>query len=118
MITTEVAFARSTWRKSKEFSAGLHDLAQRMPMELVRLYVTEGVRTPRVRIDYYDRIDELRALRREAAMNTARKNLDWDGMRAAALDPELLDARREPHKCEEECAMCGNFCAVKMLREL
>ena len=52
MITTEVAFARSTWRKSKEFSAGLHDLAQRMPMELVRLYVTEGVRTPRVRIDY------------------------------------------------------------------
>ena len=59
-----------------------------------------------------------RALRREAAMKTARKNLDWDGMRAAALDPELLDARREPHKCEEECAMCGNFCAVKMLREL
>ena len=68
MITTEVAFARSTWRKSKEFSAGLHDLAQRMPMELVRLYVTEGVRTPRVRIDYYDRIDELRALRREALL--------------------------------------------------
>ena len=58
------------------------------------------------------------ALRREAAMNTARKNLDWEGMRAAALDPELLDARREPHKCEEECAMCGNFCAVKMLREI
>ena len=50
------------------FSAGLHDLAQRMPMELVRLYVTEGVRTPRVRIDYYDRIDELRALRREALL--------------------------------------------------
>lgn len=67
MITTEVAFARSTWRKSKEFSAGLHDLAQRMPMELVRLYVTEGVRTPRVRIDYYDRIDELRALRQARA---------------------------------------------------
>ena len=68
MITTEVAFSRSTWRKSKEFSTALHDLAQRMPMELVRLYVTEGVRTPRVRIDYYDRIDELRALRREALL--------------------------------------------------
>ena len=37
-------------------------------MELVRLYVTEGVRTPRVRIDYYDRIDELRELRREALL--------------------------------------------------
>ena len=73
MITTEVAFARSTWRKSKEFSAGLHDLAQRMPMELVRLYVTEGVRTPRVRIDYYDRIDELRELRREALLAEMRR---------------------------------------------
>ncbi len=68
MTTTEVAFARSTWRKSREFSTALHDLAQRMPMELVRLYVTEGVRTPRVRIDYYDRIDELRELRREALL--------------------------------------------------
>ena len=62
MTTTEVAFARSTWRKSREFSTALHDLAQRMPMELVRLYVTEGVRTPR------DRIDELRELRREALL--------------------------------------------------
>ena len=68
MTTTEVAFARSTWRKSREFSTALHDLAQRMPMELVRLYVTEGMRTPRVRIDYYDRIDELRELRREALL--------------------------------------------------
>ena len=63
-------------------------------------------------------LERPRALRREAAMNKARKHLDWEGMRAAALDPELLDKRREPHKCEEECAMCGNFCAVKMLREL
>lgn len=68
MVTTEVAFARSTWRKSREFSDGLHELAQRMPMELVRLYVTEGVRTPRVRTDYYDRIDELRELRRQALL--------------------------------------------------
>ena len=68
MTTTEVAFARSTWRKSRAFSTALHDLAQRMPMELVRLYVTEGMRTPRVRIDYYDRIDELRELRREALL--------------------------------------------------
>ena len=50
MTTTEVAFARSTWRKSREFSTALHDLAQRMP------------------IDYYDRIDELRELRREALL--------------------------------------------------
>lgn len=58
-----------------------------------------------------------RALAREAAMNAARKALDWDGMARAALDPEQLAKRREPHKGEEVCAMCGKFCAVKMLRE-
>ncbi|MEY8461534.1 hypothetical protein AALA69_10470 [Eggerthellaceae bacterium 24-137] len=68
MVTTEVAFARSTWRKSREFSDGLHELAQRMPMELVRLYVTEGARTPRVPLNCYDRIDELCELRREALL--------------------------------------------------
>ena len=68
MVTTEVAFARSTWRKSREFNAGVRDLARLMPMELVRLYVTEGTRTPRVPLTCYDRIDELRTLRREALL--------------------------------------------------
>lgn len=58
------------------------------------------------------------ALKREADMARSRMALDWDGMRAAALDPEILDKRREPHKHEDACAMCGNFCAVKMLREV
>jgi phosphomethylpyrimidine synthase len=58
-----------------------------------------------------------RAMRREKAMNEARKALDWAGMAAAALDPSMLHMRREGHKNEEVCAMCGNFCAVKMLRE-
>lgn len=57
-----------------------------------------------------------RAVAREAAMNTARKALDWDGMSKAALDPAQLAKRREEHKSEEVCAMCGKFCSVKMLR--
>ena len=57
-----------------------------------------------------------RAVAREAAMNAARKALDWDGMARAALDPTQVEKRREPHKKEEVCAMCGKFCAVKMLR--
>ena len=54
------------------------------------------------------------ALARERNMARARKNLDWPAMRANVLDPALLDARREPHKNEEACAMCGQFCAIKM----
>ena len=57
-----------------------------------------------------------RALAHEAAMNAARKALDWEGMARAALDPSQVEKRREPHKKEEVCAMCGKFCAVKMLR--
>lgn len=58
------------------------------------------------------------AIAREAAMNEARKNLDWEGMKSAALDPEQLTKRREPHKKEDVCAMCGKFCAVKMLKDV
>ena len=57
-----------------------------------------------------------RAVEREAAMNAARKALDWEGMSKAALDPDQLAKRREAHKSEEVCAMCGKFCSVKMLR--
>ena len=56
------------------------------------------------------------AVQREAAMNAARKALDWEGMAKAALDPSTLAKRREAHKSEEVCAMCGKFCSVKMLR--
>ena len=58
-----------------------------------------------------------RAAARESAMNTARRALDWDGMAAVALDPAALRRRREAHSHEEVCAMCGKFCAVKMLRD-
>lgn len=58
-----------------------------------------------------------RAVRREATVNAGRKALDWDMMREAALDPQQLDKRREDHKHEDVCAMCGKFCAVKMLKD-
>ncbi len=56
------------------------------------------------------------ALRRELAMSEARKNLDWKGMQSLALDPAVVCAKRAEHADEEVCAMCGEFCAVKMLR--
>ena len=58
-----------------------------------------------------------RAVAREAAMNKARRQLDWEGMKQASIDPEMVDRRRAQHHDEEVCAMCGKFCAVKMLKE-
>ena len=57
-----------------------------------------------------------RALKREKVLSQARRDLDWQAMRTASLDPETLDLRRKEHSSEEACAMCGEFCAVKMLR--
>jgi phosphomethylpyrimidine synthase len=56
------------------------------------------------------------AVQRENALSKARSALDWEGMSAQALDPEIVRSRREPHKNEEACAMCGKFCAVKMMQ--
>lgn len=57
------------------------------------------------------------ALARERTMNAGRAALDWDMMTSAALDPAMLTKRREEHKHEDVCAMCGKFCAVKMLKD-
>lgn len=52
----------------------------------------------------------------ELAMSKARMALDWEKMRELALDPKILCEKRGEHADEEVCAMCGEFCAVKMLR--
>lgn len=56
------------------------------------------------------------ALKREYAISCARKKLDWNAMQAAAIDPMIICSKRAEHSNEEVCAMCGDFCAVKMLR--
>ncbi len=58
-----------------------------------------------------------RAVQREQAMSKARAALDWAGMSLQALDPAIVHSRREPHKNEEVCGMCGKFCAIKMLQD-
>ena len=62
-----------------------------------------------------------RAVARDLAMSQARKDLDWETMADLSLDPELVRDRRARSgaaKEDRECAMCGKFCAVKMLENL
>ena len=56
------------------------------------------------------------ALARENEMSAARRALDWKAMQRAAIDPKMICSKRAEHEGEEVCAMCGEFCAVKMLR--
>ena len=56
------------------------------------------------------------AVKRNAVISQARCELDWDKMAEHGLDPELIRKRRERFASKEECAMCGDFCAVKLFR--
>lgn len=55
------------------------------------------------------------AVNRERAMAVARKALDWPAMEKASLDPLAMREKRAEHAHEDVCAMCGDFCAMKML---
>jgi phosphomethylpyrimidine synthase len=57
------------------------------------------------------------AVERNDGMSRARAALDWDGMTRLALDPEEVTRRRKDFATKEECAMCGEFCAVKLLKK-
>lgn len=56
------------------------------------------------------------AVARNNAISQARKDLDWDSITSQSLDPDMVARRREQFATREECAMCGEFCAVKLLR--
>ena len=56
------------------------------------------------------------AVERNNEISRARKELDWERITSLALDPGAVKRRREEFAGKEECAMCGEFCAVKMLR--
>ena len=52
-------------------------------------------------------------------MDIARKNLDWEAMIKESIDPELS---REIHyrngiMDDDVCSMCGDFCAIKILKD-
>jgi len=55
------------------------------------------------------------AVERDLAISKARAALNWEAMADNALDPQAVRKRREGFHQEKECAMCGAFCAIRML---
>lgn len=56
---------------------------------------------------------------RDLEMGHARKNLDWKRQYELALNPELAKEVRSSRMPEdkEACTMCGDYCALKIVRE-
>jgi len=80
--------------------------------------VKKGVMAARVAAHIGDMIKYGRR-DRDLEMARARREIDWDRQFACALDPmtprEIKDSR--PPQLEDSCAMCGEFCALRLLRD-
>jgi phosphomethylpyrimidine synthase len=62
-------------------------------------------------------LGRISAVERNDGMSRARAALDWDAMARYALDPDEVARRRKEFATRQECAMCGEFCAVKLLKD-
>ena len=56
-----------------------------------------------------------KAIEMDKKMSIARKDLDWEGQRALALDPESFNGVDFTE--EKPCTMCGDYCSMKIFRE-
>ncbi|MDK2896862.1 MAG: phosphomethylpyrimidine synthase [Candidatus Atribacteria bacterium] len=56
------------------------------------------------------------AVEKDKRISLARERLDWEGMMAEAVDPELVRCKSRLASDQKACTMCGKLCAVKMVR--
>jgi phosphomethylpyrimidine synthase len=59
------------------------------------------------------------AIDRNIEMSKARKDLNWDRQISLAIDPVKAQAYRSGSKpsSNDVCTMCGEFCAIKIVRD-
>lgn len=82
--------------------------------------VKEGVIASKIAAEVSDVAKEIPStMQREYDMAIARENFDWEKQFELAIDPktakEIYD--RGNASDEEMCTMCGDFCAIKMVRD-
>lgn len=80
--------------------------------------VKVGVTTSRIAAHIGDMI-KLGKRDQDLEMSRARRDLDWEKMYSLAIDPDHARAIRDSRAPEdnEACTMCGEYCALKIVRE-
>jgi phosphomethylpyrimidine synthase len=60
-----------------------------------------------------------KAIQKDLEMSKARRNFDWERQIEISIDPEKARRYHEEGKSGEEnvCTMCGEFCAIKRVRD-
>ncbi|MEJ2699901.1 MAG: phosphomethylpyrimidine synthase ThiC [Desulfuromonadales bacterium] len=106
-------------------AAGADFLCYVTPSEHLRLPtvedVHEGVMASRIAAHAADIVKGIPgAMEKVVALDRCRKNLDWEGQFALALDPAKARRLRAESGVDEAhgaCTMCGEFCAYKVMNE-
>jgi phosphomethylpyrimidine synthase len=83
--------------------------------------IIEGTRVARIAAHVGDLVrgcDDGHTLQREIRMAEARRALDWESQYRLSLFPDVARKIHERDGLLETCSMCGEFCAVKMVREI
>ena len=82
--------------------------------------VREGVITTRIAAHAADIAKGIRgAAGWDLAMAKKRKQRDWEGMIALALDTRRAESIRaaSPSRSSDVCTMCGDYCSIKLVEE-
>jgi phosphomethylpyrimidine synthase len=82
--------------------------------------IVEGTRIARIAAHIGDtvRAGQKNSLQREARMADARRRLDWKEQFRVALYGDLARSIHERDGEMDTCSMCGDLCAMKLVREL
>lgn len=81
--------------------------------------VRQGVIAARIAAHIGDMIKN-NARNRDLEMGKARRDLIWEKMYELAIDPICAKTIRESRSSEDEetCSMCGDYCALKIVRQI
>ena len=80
--------------------------------------IVEGTRVARIAAHVGDSIRRPETMERERRMALARRNLDWDEQFSVAIAGDYARHIHERDGSIETCSMCGDLCAIKIVREL
>ena len=80
--------------------------------------VRQGVITARIAAHIGDMVKN-KDRQRDLDMGRARRDLQWDRMYELAIDPKYARSVRDSRSPndEEACTMCGNYCALKIVKQ-
>jgi phosphomethylpyrimidine synthase len=80
--------------------------------------IIEGTRVTRIAAHIGDTLRRPETMGRERQMATARRNLDWEKQFSLAIAGENARRIHERDGEIDTCSMCGDLCAIKIVREL